>query len=105
MNEIDTGGSDNMTFQDKINAREADRVDRKRSQLEIAKEQCPEDKEKFSIEEFQKIYDLTNDNGESIITPGVIEDLEIQYYLTYNNVKSMKEFAELREYLDGNKVG
>ncbi|MEI7792582.1 MAG: hypothetical protein WCI57_03825 [Candidatus Berkelbacteria bacterium] len=104
MNEIYSDGDENMTFQQKVQARELDRVDRTRSQLEIAKEQCPEDKERFSIDEFQKIYDLTNDNGESIITPAVIEDLETQYYLTYGNVKSMKEFAELREILDGNKV-
>lgn len=76
-----------------------------KNQLAETKANLSSDKEIFDINAFAKLYDLTNDRGESIISSELIEDLEIQYYLKNPGLKSMKEFAEKREFLDGHNVG
>lgn len=105
MNEEHLNENEFMYLKNKISGREEERKKELRIQLQTAKEQCPPDKERFSSEVFKKLYDLTDDRGESIITPDIIEGLEIQYYLTYSHLKSMKEFAKYREYLDSHNVG
>lgn len=90
---------------EKISSRHDEYMKDLRSQLEAAKINCPSDKELFSIDVFKGLYDLTNDRGESIITPEVVEDLEVQYYLKNKDFKTMKEFAEYRDFLDGHNVG
>jgi len=91
--------------QSEITAREESRQQEIRARLAEAKTNCPPDKEPFSIFTFQKLYDLTDDDGGSIISPDLVEDLEIQYYLKYRDIKSLWEFVALREELDAHNVG
>lgn len=74
--------------------------EQRRQKIEEMKQSLPPDKEILDINQFAKLYDLTNDNNELMLSSNTIETLEEKYYLTYPNIKSMKEFAELMEYFD-----
>lgn len=71
-------------------------------QLALAKQKAPADKESFDIQRFGQYYDLNDDRGELRITPEVIEDFEIQYYLLFPELKTLQELAEKRHWLEAN---
>lgn len=87
-----------------ISKREEERKENVRKELQEAKA-AASNKEPFSIEKLAQMYDLTNDHGQSLITPELIEDLEIQYYLNNPTINTLEDFAKHRQELDGHNVG
>lgn len=71
-------------------------------QLALAKQKALADKEPFDIQGFGQYYDLNDDRGTLRITPEVIEDFEIQYYLLFPELKTLRELAEKRQWLEAN---
>lgn len=71
-----------------------------REQIEEAKKNLPPDKEVFDVKRFEDFYSLTDNQGDSRITPALIQHLEYKYYISNPNIKTMKEFAEYKQYLD-----
>ncbi len=71
-------------------------------QLALAKQKALASKEPFDIQRFGQYYDLNDDHGTPCITPEVIEDFEIQYYLLFPELKTLQEFAEKRQWLEAN---
>lgn len=59
-------------------------------------------KEPLDIEKLRKIYNFASGNlhGEEIITPDVIHDVEVAYYLKYPELKTLQELADKLNYLD-----
>lgn len=74
------------------------------NKIDSVKENLPKDKQRFDIEQFKHMYDLTNDQGEYRITPERIFDLETKYYLDNPNITTMEEFAKHLNFLDAHDV-
>lgn len=70
-----------------------------REKVALAKQNTP-DKQPFNMEIFGSLYNLRDDDGELRITPELVEDYEVEYYLKNPNIKSVEEFAERRKKLD-----
>lgn len=70
-----------------------------RAKIAYIKQNTP-DKEIFGIQKFGEFYNLRGDDGELLITPEIIEEYEVEYYLKNPNLKSLQEYADYRKNLD-----
>lgn len=67
----------------------------RRRRLEEVKKNPPQGKEAFDFDKLAKMYDLTNNEGVLMIE--LAKDLEMEYYLDYENVNSLSDFAAKKE--------
>lgn len=58
------------------------------------------DKQIFDIQEFEKLYNLQEGFVKVKIDQKMIDDLEIEYYLKYSYIKSLKSFSDIKTQLD-----
>ena len=72
----------------------------KQKEKVVLMKQDTQDKEIFNIENFKEIYNLQGGLVKIDIDQKMIDDLEIEYYLKYSNIKSLKEFADIKTRLD-----
>lgn len=72
---------------------------KQKEKVVLMKQDTP-DKEIFNIENFKEIYNLQGGLVKIDIDQKMIDDLEIEYYLKYSNIKSLKEFADIKTGLD-----
>jgi len=77
---------------------------KRRQEIEAAKTNSLHDKEVFNIEEFRKFYSTTDYQGQSLENQTMLDDLEHQYYVQHPEIKTMSDFLEIRENLDGHNT-
>lgn len=62
-------------------------------------------KEPFDIDKLSRIYDLSDDDGVVRLSGERIEALEAAYYLDCPELKTLQEFADMRNELDCYNAG
>lgn len=75
---------------------------KEQQKIRIAEAKKTAGKEPLDIEKLRKIYNFASGNlsGEEIITPDVIHDIEVIYYLKQPELMSLEALAEQLHYLD-----
>lgn len=80
---------------------EEDEKNKAEQRAEIARiKESTTDKELFDIQKFGEVYNLRGDDGELLVSPEIIEEYEVEYYLKNPNLKSLQEYADHRKNLD-----
>ncbi len=85
-------------LQEIFDADDASKEEQKKKIDEIKKSN--NQKEVFDIQKFGEIYSLKGDNGEPLISPEIIDEYEVEYYLKNPNLNTLQEYAEYRKKLD-----
>jgi guanylate kinase len=94
-----------LQIQKQINETNSEHRKELARRIQEAKDNLPEGKELFDLSVFETMYDLTDDDGDSIVTPQTISNLEEEYYLKYPDLLNMEAFAELKEEHSRHNVG